>query len=873
VFLPGLIFKDAVDIPINLFLVAGVQIWILSFPMVLVGTALTGVAGKYCLPYDSEDPTSFGWWAWIILGAILASTDPIAVASVLKTAGASPRLVMHISGESLMNDGSSYVFFQIASQLWYDSVGLQVQNDIGTWGKSITYFFRMSFGGTLVGALFGFGLLGVLWELDRRMERDFDIIQVVFGLATAYLCYFVCDQIIGMSGVIATVACGIVVNRFGRGLIHDKELMSSYLALADFLLNTLLFALGGVIWAAISFSTQQSDAVTPRDWGYLMMFYFLCMIIRFIQVGVFYPILSRIGLKSNWKEGVFLAYGGLHGSVGVALGLALIQYVFQYTEDINIRNAATKLQFLGGGATLLTLTINGTTAGAILKMLGLVKPPVSAEYIKHVFEGTAKDFVYNEIAKLFQEERFQNVSFNVLMEHVPFVSKEPPKLHDGHNHETTIQKFHQRVVRDGAPYISLLNATERASKRYVSASTENEEYKTELLVEMRQIFLELLREAYKVEEEMGELCQLQHKGYLYDILMQSVDLAINEVRYDGKPIEDWQHTEQFSRWERITAGRSPAFKMSTESAADSLASPTGSNLIPQQTDLRASNASFTQSLMSIVSFESNEQHIKKKTQITMKRIRMDVLRALAFKHGHEMAEAKLQLYVNRFDDEDERMRARHLVTEETLETILSESRDQVRLAEEMLEKDISDKDLEIILSHYCAKILVRRLRKFTEEKSKEGMIGKQETRIYLRGMKEVIRQIDSKFVDRLAESRLSVARFQEHRRTRSDVMRSIIENGNGIAIIDNSKHSVSTTFHPLKVRVDQQNDDTFGRSNVHHRVPTTPLGELFHAPSEVSETTMPEIDDTAFPEIDENMKRNNKKMDFNDKTSQECDTC
>jgi hypothetical protein len=34
-----------------------------------------------------------------------------------------------------------------------------------------------------------------------------------------------------MSGVVATVALGVVVNRFGRGMINDEGLMSSYLAL------------------------------------------------------------------------------------------------------------------------------------------------------------------------------------------------------------------------------------------------------------------------------------------------------------------------------------------------------------------------------------------------------------------------------------------------------------------------------------------------------------------------------------------------------------------------------------------------------------------------------------------------------------------
>ena len=98
--------------------------------------------------------------------------------------------------------------------------------------------FACPWGGTLVGIAFGFGLLGILGELGRKLEKDFDVIQVVFGLATAYLCYFVCDQIITMSGIIATLACGIVVNRFGSGLIHDKELISSYLALVGFCLLT-----------------------------------------------------------------------------------------------------------------------------------------------------------------------------------------------------------------------------------------------------------------------------------------------------------------------------------------------------------------------------------------------------------------------------------------------------------------------------------------------------------------------------------------------------------------------------------------------------------------------------------------------------------
>lgn len=239
IFLPGLIFKDAVEFNLNMFLVGLPQILVLAFPMVLMGTALTAVVCVTILPYD------WTWPAAATLGAILASTDPIAVSSVLKTAGASPRLVLHISGESLLNDGSAIVFFTLFSQLYYGEMGiLPPGTDEITIASGFALFFRMSMGGTAIGLLFGFGLLGVLWQLDRRLEREFDVLQVTCGLATAYLCFYVCDQILTMSGIAACVTLGIVVNAHGRGMINDEKLMGNYLTLVraylDYNNNTII---------------------------------------------------------------------------------------------------------------------------------------------------------------------------------------------------------------------------------------------------------------------------------------------------------------------------------------------------------------------------------------------------------------------------------------------------------------------------------------------------------------------------------------------------------------------------------------------------------------------------------------------------------
>ena len=53
-FLPGLIFLEAVTINVHLFFQAFWQLMILAFPMVLFGTGLTGLVAKLMLPYGEK---------------------------------------------------------------------------------------------------------------------------------------------------------------------------------------------------------------------------------------------------------------------------------------------------------------------------------------------------------------------------------------------------------------------------------------------------------------------------------------------------------------------------------------------------------------------------------------------------------------------------------------------------------------------------------------------------------------------------------------------------------------------------------------------------------------------------------------------------
>jgi NhaP-type Na+/H+ or K+/H+ antiporter len=100
VFLPGLIFHDAYSLNVHLFQASFWQCCVMAFPMVLAGTVLTACVAFYIFPY--------GWSFNLAMtfGSILSATDPVAVSALLGEVGAPPRLKMHISGESLLNDGT-----------------------------------------------------------------------------------------------------------------------------------------------------------------------------------------------------------------------------------------------------------------------------------------------------------------------------------------------------------------------------------------------------------------------------------------------------------------------------------------------------------------------------------------------------------------------------------------------------------------------------------------------------------------------------------------------------------------------------------------------------------------------------------------------
>jgi NhaP-type Na+/H+ or K+/H+ antiporter/carbonic anhydrase len=230
-FLPGLLFKDAYCLDVHLFEKAFVQILIMAFPMVLAGTTLMAVFAFYILPYD---------WTFnfcMTFGAILSATDPVAVSALLQELGAPPRLKTHISGESLMNDGSAIVFFTIFYKLFLEEQNLPGGEVIGL-GSGVYMFIKMSIFAALLGIAFGIGLIGILYMLNRRFNTEEKIVQVTATFCIAYVSYYIAEAVFHLSGVITVVFCGLITKYFASSLIIDHDMMDKFWALTEHLLNT-----------------------------------------------------------------------------------------------------------------------------------------------------------------------------------------------------------------------------------------------------------------------------------------------------------------------------------------------------------------------------------------------------------------------------------------------------------------------------------------------------------------------------------------------------------------------------------------------------------------------------------------------------------
>jgi len=350
-FLPPLVFSEAMSLNVTLVKRCFWQCMILAGPGVVLGTGMIAVVGKYMLPYGWDWPTA------LLFGSILSATDPVAVVAIFNSLGVSPRLTMLVSGESLFNDGTAIVLFQLCIRI--------AQGMTPGVGEVLRFFWWMTTMGPLFGAALGFF---AVWFLGLSAGENYpgDVMcQVVVTFCCAYMSFFIAENEMQSSGVLTLVTTGYVVASFAWPRFIDRETVHTIWHMIEFVGNTVIFILAGLMFGGIIIHAY--DIITWLDCISLIVLYICSMVVRAVMLGILWVPMNMLGHRVSWGEGVVIVWAGMRGAVG------LLMAVIADRSPTTSRETGTRIMFHVGGTAALMLVINGPLMPWVLRHTGLMR--------------------------------------------------------------------------------------------------------------------------------------------------------------------------------------------------------------------------------------------------------------------------------------------------------------------------------------------------------------------------------------------------------------------------------------------------------------------------------------------------------------------
>ncbi|NPA26595.1 MAG: Na+/H+ antiporter [Chloroflexi bacterium] len=352
-------------------------ILLLAVPGVLLTTWMVGWMLSVSMP-------SLSYPLALVFGALVSATDPVAVVALFRALGAPKRLQILLEGESLFNDGTAIVVFNLVlAQALAGHGSLDL-------GEAVIQFIEVAGGGLFIGLALGLLVSVVIHRVDDHL------IETTLTTVLAYGAYLVAEHFFHVSGVLAVVMAGLVNGNVGpKGMSPTTRLtLLNFWEYAAFLANTFVFLLIGL----------QVDL--PLMWAHrweVLQAIAAVLLTRFVLVfglSLFY----RRALPMRWA--VVLFWGGLRGAISLALALGL-PYALGPERDT--------LQALAFGVVLFTLLVQGLTIQPLIRYLGLVgHAEEEEEFLRLRGRLHAARAAFERIRSLYERGLLTEASYRVI---------------------------------------------------------------------------------------------------------------------------------------------------------------------------------------------------------------------------------------------------------------------------------------------------------------------------------------------------------------------------------------------------------------------------------------------------------------------------
>lgn len=356
---PPLIFEAAFHLNLSELRRNLVPILMLAIPGVILTTLIVGgiVAWGTGLPLVVA----------FVFGSLVSATDPVSVVALFRTMGVPKRLQVLLEGESLFNDGTAIVVFDLVLVL---AVSQTAQFNLGT---SLIEFIRVSGGGILIGLVLG----AIVSQMISRIDEH--LIETALTTVLAYGAYLIAE-LVGVSGVLAVVAAGLINGNIGpRGMSPTtKIVVYNFWEIAGFLANSFIFLLIGL---------QIHLPVLFQNWYSILWAIFGILVARAISL-VGFALGERV-ITFRWR--LVLFWGGLRGAISLALALSLPQI---------LPESSGQLQSMAFGVVIFTLLIQGFTMKPLVSSLSLSeRSEAKVEYERRHARAVASRVAYDHLRR------------------------------------------------------------------------------------------------------------------------------------------------------------------------------------------------------------------------------------------------------------------------------------------------------------------------------------------------------------------------------------------------------------------------------------------------------------------------------------------
>ena len=327
-------------------------ILLLSFGLVLFTMAVVAVVAHALI-------LGMSWPVAFVLGAIVAPTDDVAAATIVRRLSLPHRIVTLLEGEGLLNDATALTAFRFAS-------AAVVSGSFSFRDASFSFL-------TVVFGEAGYGLaLG--WAVSRVRQRLKDSsLEITVSFLTPFLAYLPAE-LLGGTGVLATAVVGFYIGsqsseRFSPGVRLTGVPIWQVLV---FIFNNLLFLVTGLQLRSVLERTSDFPVSTLFYYGALISAVVIGARLIWVYPSSYLPRALSAGLRKRdpmapFRQIFIVSWTGMRGSISLAAAFG-IPAVTEFGTPFPMRALIIFITFC---VILSTLVLQGITLPPLIRRLGV----------------------------------------------------------------------------------------------------------------------------------------------------------------------------------------------------------------------------------------------------------------------------------------------------------------------------------------------------------------------------------------------------------------------------------------------------------------------------------------------------------------------